>query len=353
MLPCVISAGVILTSTFTLFTYSKYVCTFTSSGVERGLDPVFALWITFLPLVTAGFATISLIEHPAKLVLYYRLWEQKIVIDFKPHGLTSQATIIKLIALLLALVGYIIYSLRSDFITDKRVLIVGAAQALSTVGESICRNVSLDGQLQGLNPAFRHYQFGKDQEKDGVNKEKSKARVLSSREKVRKVIEQLTFIPEEHVKHDAIALICFSLKIISPKLIIAKMKHYWKPTQLTAAKVTAYEEEMKWLNELAMWVGRLGNNKTTITSHWSNATINAFYATYFVTYLYYDSLWHSKGSFKELPNRSGSTWLLKTWGLVIALCITAIEVYTLSPRRTTRSRWSRIMGLLDQAASDS
>lgn len=290
--------------------------------------------MTIVPLIAAMFAAFPLLDRPSKLVLYYRLWEQKVVIDFKQRGLTDKSTLVKLTVLGLVPCCYILYCLRSDFITDKWAFFVVVVQGFGTIAATVFRNASLDAQLQGFNPAFKHYQFGNGQEEDGKDPAKSGVAPLHSREKARKVIEQVQFVKEKCVKYDAIALDCYCKKILLPKLKKAKEENNRAPTPATAAALAAREEEKQWLKELAMWVGRLGNNNATVKARWKVDFINKhMFAEKFMNNsdLYDDALWHAKGSFKDRPNRTGPT--LGAMGeVVIGLCIIGIEVYGLSKK---------------------
>lgn len=327
MLPYVASIGAILAGTFTLFTYITTAMLSAFVGAERGPHFMATMGMTVAPLVVASLAAPMLLEHPSQLLLYYRLWEQKIVVDFKQRGMSDQSTAVKIVGLGLILGGYTIYCWDSDYINDKWSFVVVVAQALGTVASTIYRNVSLEARLQGFNPAFRHYRAGKDQEKDDIDP-------LRYREKARKAVEQVQFVAEKHVRYDIVALRCYCEKVLKPKLKKAKAEHDRTPTPATAATVAACNEEAQWLKVLGMWIGRLGNDRATVRSRWGASRVRNTVWTYakgFLTngYLYDDALWHAAGSFKQRPNRTGSTRVL-FWGeLLTGAAIVVIEIYGL------------------------
>ncbi|KAJ8516953.1 hypothetical protein ON010_g18386 [Phytophthora cinnamomi] len=189
MFPCIASTIAMLASMFTLY---SYIVSLQLSRVVSAPD-VRSNWgvkvLTAGPLVFAIGALPVLSEHPARLLLYYRLWERKVVINFKERDITDPATMrqMGLIGIII-IAGYALYGWRSEYVSDKWSYTFIVLQSLGAMGLTIYQTLPVESWLQGVNEAFRHYQ-NNDTEKHGE-------RSYRYQDKVVKAFEQVQFVPE-------------------------------------------------------------------------------------------------------------------------------------------------------------
>ncbi|KAG7388610.1 hypothetical protein PHYPSEUDO_012101 [Phytophthora pseudosyringae] len=221
----------------------------------------------------------------------YRLWEQKIVINFKERGLMDPAARYKVGLIGLTIVGYLLFGWFSGQVSDKRAYTFVVLQPLGAMGLATYKTLSVESHLQGVNWAFKHYQVSSE-ELEG-------AQPHGYRDRAAKAIEQAQFVPESCVQYDIMATQAYDTKVLTKKLCAAKSVQ-------NSARIAACEEEEQWLKVLAMWIGRLGNTKETFKTRWGNINGQAtrslsftLYAHKFVVSEWFDDhLWHKAGSFR-------------------------------------------------------
>ncbi|KAE8991616.1 hypothetical protein PF004_g16897 [Phytophthora fragariae] len=251
-------------------------------------------------------AAIVMPEHPARLLLYYRLWEEKVVIDFKERGLTDPTT-------------------RYKNVTDRWTHTFVVLQSLGGMGVAVYKTLSVAPFLQDINGSFKHYQ--------GDEKEKNDTSSQTYRDRAAKAIEQVQFVPEWRVKYDIMAIQTYAAKVLAAKSRKANSMNANEPTK--AAAVAQCQEEKKWLKMLGMWIV---NSKESYFARWGDnsssflvrASTSSLYANKFVTSQWYnDDRWHRAGSFGQMDNIAGSTNVLQKFSCIVVCAIIAIEVYGL------------------------
>jgi hypothetical protein len=321
MFECIASMATVLMNMFTLYTFivrkqfSDTEYTEETNWVDAGVT----IALMLCPLLF-GLASIPvMVEHPARLLLYYRLWEQKIVIDFKERGLKDRATRTKVGLIVLAIAGYLLYGWASEAVTDRWTHTWVVLQSLGGMGLAVYKILAVTPFLQDTNGSFKHYQ--------GIDKEKKDARPHMYRDRAAKAIEQIQFIPESQVKYDILAIQAYDAKVLAT---IRKAIHANGPAEKAA--VTQCQEEGEWLKVLGMWIGRLGNSKASYMTRWGSnndfSTGVSFNVRGFVSsQLYNDGQWHAAGSFGGKENITGSTRALSKFTIGVIVAIFAIEIY--------------------------
>ncbi|KAE9319735.1 hypothetical protein PF008_g18196 [Phytophthora fragariae] len=277
------------------------------------------------PLWFGFVAAIVMPEHPARLLLYYRLWEEKVVIDFKERGLTDPTTRYKVALIGLTIGGCLLYGWVSQNVTDRWTHTFVVLQSLGGMGVAVYKTLSVAPFLQDINGSFKHYQ--------GDEKEKNDTSSQTYRDRAAKAIEQVQFVPEWRVKYDIMAIQTYAAKVLAAKSRKANSMNANEPTK--AAAVAQCQEEKKWLKMLGMWIV---NSKESYFARWGDnsssflvrASTSSLYANKFVTSQWYnDDRWHRAGSFGQMDNIAGSTNVLRKFSCIVVCAIIAIEVYGL------------------------
>lgn len=191
MMPSIGAMATILASTFTLYTFIVSIQADRLVSSDSFNWSIGALLVG--PLIVGMLSMRVVIDHPARLLLYFRLWEQKVVINYKERGLKDQSTQRELAVIVVTIIGYIIYGCRSEYVDEKWTYIVVVVQTFGTMGLSIYKIYSVDLYLQSVNGVFKHYLSCDANEKRDVNP-------YNYRERAHKAIKQVEFVREFNLK---------------------------------------------------------------------------------------------------------------------------------------------------------
>lgn len=241
-----------------------------------------------LPLVTCIGINLLCCDYIGRSVLYYRLWERKLLVDFKDRYEIWQ--MIKSIRPLFILIVLNVLLTWFYCFFDET---MSWPFYLSIVFLSSQLNYSLFEVLQSLFhiestfPGFHLYAKSHDQKLEKL------------------LINQMTVKPEQTVKYDCIALSVGFNFLQSFRISLTKRNPSSK--DLIDQKIDQALENLK---TMALWTSELENDKNSVLqlypfpSLFNRVLYNSLYAYYFVYHVYDDNLWHNNGTFGDPENHS-------------------------------------------------
>lgn len=306
-IPFLKSAGTIMVSSFTLVVS---VVSYHTANIDSYIFPVMTIIFVVVLLAIPGVMSIPVVyENPCRLLLYYRLWEHKIVINFKNRDLSDRGTRIKMYIYLASATMLVGHGCSYRPILPLSFFLV-VIQTFGTIALTVYTNLDLESTALAINRAMENYLA---KQAASENQDKKKVHPAKDGTKPNKILGKtvgaISFVSEDMVMADIITLnMCFE------RLMAERYE-----SRNDEQKTQEIEEKLKWLSQCALYVGRLGNSKERLQISCAHEELSAMS---FVDDVYDDALWHKHGSFGSLPRRTGL--VIKGFVVCLFACVVVI-----------------------------